>query len=97
MFAFSIKDFVASQRYSHQSLGSCSAHPISSAIIGISASGTLTRSIGLPVSASTNAAFTKELPMSYPIAIIFYILVKLNFLSDDIYLLMPNEILSFAW
>ena len=58
--------WVASFRLSHHADGSCSAQPALTAFISISFFGKKAEALQTPLSASTNAAFTDELPMSYP-------------------------------
>ena len=59
-------DCVESFRFSHQSSGSCSAHPERTAIMPASVFGKNAEATHLPVPASTKLALTDELPMSYP-------------------------------
>ena len=57
---------VAATACVHQSAGSCSAHPGCGAEIVISVAGATPAPRATPVSASTSAALTNELPMSRP-------------------------------
>src|SRR6516225_11704006 len=58
--------FVASVSSFHHNSGSCSAKPACGDEMGISVGGEKTEAIGLPVSASSRAAFTEEEPISKP-------------------------------
>src|SRR5210317_74572 len=65
--------------------------------MGISSSGTLCSAKVFPVFTSTKAALTKELPMSYPMAIIRGKRGQWWILFLYIFPERPNEIPSFAW
>ena len=68
---------IPSQAYCHHIRGSCSAHPLCGASIGISACGSVTEPAHAPEATSSSATFTDELPISIPN--VYTISLSLNF------------------
>ena len=72
--------------YLHHKCGSCSAHPLCTASIGISVAGSVTAQGHSPVSTSNKATLTDELPTSIPnvyIIPIFYISMTFDQFSES--------------